>query len=97
VLLTRRQRGGPAAWAQRARGVVDGYALDDRDGNGIMYAWHTYHWHGHWTERVLPVAERHPVFLGGVGADIVHFPFVPADEVQAGPYTWVLDMLGFIQ
>lgn len=84
-------------WCNDLRGVLEGYALDDREGNGIMYSWHTYHWHGQWAERVLPVAKKYPIFLGEVGADIVHFPFVPEEEPQENPYTWVPDMLGFIQ
>ncbi len=76
-------------------GIVDGYALEEKGGNGIMYSWHTYNWHPGW-ERVLPVAEKHPVFLGEVGADIKKMHFVP-EESQESPFTWVPDMLGFIQ
>ncbi|QDT14146.1 glycoside hydrolase family 5 protein [Alienimonas californiensis] len=76
-------------------GIVKGYALDDQGGHGIMYAWHTYNWHPGWAS-VLPVAEKYPIFVGECGADVTKMSFVPA-EVQEDPYTWVPDMLGFIQ
>ncbi|MDF3128942.1 cellulase family glycosylhydrolase [Kiritimatiellaeota bacterium B1221] len=88
---------GGVWWCNDLRGVVNGYALDDLGGNGIMYSWHTYHWHDGWEKKVLPVAEKYPIFLGEVGADIIIFPFVPEEEVQENAYTWVPDMLGFIQ
>ncbi len=84
-------------WCNDLRGVVNGYALEDKTGNGIMYSWHTYHWHDGWEKKVLPVAEKYPIFLGEVGADVINFSFVPKEEVQENAYTWVPDMLGFIQ
>jgi len=84
-------------WCNDLRGVVNGYALDDPTGNGVMYAWHTYHWHSDWAERVLPAAEKYPIFLGEVGAEVTPFSFIPEEEPQENPYTWVPDMLGFIQ
>lgn len=86
---------GGLGWCNDLSGVVNGYALEDNTGNGLMYSWHTYHWHKGW-ERVLPVAEKYPIFLGEVGADIIHFPFLPKGS-EENPYTWVPDMLGFIQ
>ncbi|MFH5804226.1 glycoside hydrolase family 5 protein [Alienimonas sp. DA493] len=82
-------------YANDLTGVVKGYALDDPDGHGIMYAWHTYNWHPGW-ERILPVAEKYPIFVGECGADVKKMSFVPAED-QEDPYTWVPDMLGFIQ
>ncbi|MGN0855693.1 MAG: glycoside hydrolase family 5 protein [Kiritimatiellia bacterium] len=78
------------------KGEKPSYRLEDKTGNGIMYAWHAYHWHKGWN-RILPVAARHPVFLGEVGAaprGVMNF--IP-DEDQEDPYTFVPDMLGFIQ
>ena len=87
---------GGLFWANDLTGVVNGYALDDPDGNGIMYSWHTYHWHKGWN-RMLPVLEKYPVFLGEVGAEIKGvMNFIP-EEDQEDPYTFVPDMLGFIQ
>ncbi len=86
---------GGLFWCNDLTGIVNGYALDDKGGNGVMYSWHTYNWHKGW-EKVLPVAARHPIFLGEVGADVKKMEFIPADD-QEDPYTWVPDMLGFIQ
>ncbi|WFB36608.1 glycoside hydrolase family 5 protein [Kiritimatiellota bacterium B12222] len=88
---------GGVWWCNDLSGVVNGYALDDETGNGIMYSWHTYHWHDGWEKKVMAAAEKYPIFLGEVGADVIDFTFVPRNEVQENPYTWVPDMLGFIQ
>lgn len=87
---------GGLAWCNDLTGIAEGYALDDPTGNGIMYSWHTYHWHTDWEKRVLPAAAKYPIFLGEVGADIKKMDFIPAAD-QEDPYTWVPDMLGFIQ
>jgi endoglucanase len=76
-------------------GVLEGYALDDKGGNGIIYSWHNYHWHKGWEEK-LKVLEKYPVLLGEVGADVQKMSFIPAEN-QEDPATWVPDMLGFIQ
>jgi len=86
---------GGIFWCNNLSGVVNGYALDDPNGNGIMYSWHTYNWHPGWA-KVLPVAKKYPIFLGEVGADIKKMGFI-SSEAQEDPYTWVPDMLGFIQ
>lgn len=86
---------GGLFWCNDLSGVVNGYALDDKGGNGIMYSWHTYNWHPGWA-RILPVAEKYPIFLGEVGADVKKMGFIPTED-QEDPFTWVPDMLGFIQ
>jgi endoglucanase len=87
---------GGLFWCNDLTGIVNGYALDDKGGNGIMYSWHTYNWHKGWAEKVLPTAEKYPIFLGEVGADVKKMEFIPS-EAQEDPHTWVPDMLGFIQ
>lgn len=87
---------GGIFWCNDLTGIVKGYALEDKHGNGVMYSWHTYNWHKGWEEKVLPTAAKHPIFLGEVGADIHKMDFIPAAD-QEDPYTWVPDMLGFIQ
>jgi len=87
---------GGLFWSNDLSGVVNGFALDDRDGNGIMYSWHTYNWHTGWAERVLPAAAVFPIFLGEVGADEKKMDFI-SEAAQEDPATWVPDMLGFIQ
>ncbi|WP_309395926.1 glycoside hydrolase family 5 protein [Cerasicoccus maritimus] len=87
---------GGVEWCNDLSGVVNGYALDDPSGNGIMYSWHTYHWHKGWATKLMPAAEKYPIFLGEVGADVKKMGFIP-DEIQEDPATFVPDMLGFIQ
>lgn len=87
---------GGVFWCNDLTGIVNGYALDDDAGNGVMYSWHTYHWHTGWEEKVLPTASKHPIFVGECGADITKFDFIQLED-QEDPYTWVPDMLGFIQ
>ncbi|MDQ8207984.1 cellulase family glycosylhydrolase [Coraliomargarita sp. SDUM461003] len=88
---------GGIGWSGDLSGVVQGYALDEHEGgNGIMYSWHQYNWHTGWAKTVLPVAEQYPILVGEVGADTNKMDFIP-HEIQESPYTWVPDMLGFIQ
>tara|TARA_R100000027_G_scaffold2734_9_gene2703 strand:- start:1101 stop:2756 length:1656 start_codon:yes stop_codon:yes gene_type:complete len=88
---------GGLGWSGDLSGVANGYALDEWEGgNGIMYSWHQYNWHTGWAEKVLPVAEKYPVLVGEFGADVKKMDFLPED-IQEDPYTWVPDMLGFIQ
>ncbi len=78
------------------KGEKESYRLSDPDGNGVMYAWHTYHWHKGWG-RLLPVAAKHPIFLGEVGAaPREEMTFIPLEQKE-NPYTFAPDMLGFIQ
>ena len=78
------------------KGEKKSFRLTDTTGNGIMYAWHTYHWHKGWG-RLLPVAAKHPIFLGEVGASPLGvMNFIP-DNQQEDPYTFSPEMLGFIQ
>jgi endoglucanase len=87
---------GGLDWAYDLSGVVDGYALKDPSGNGIMYSSHIYPWKSGWAEKVLRAAEKYPIFIGEVGADVKKMDFLPL-EVQEDPATWVPDMLGLIQ
>jgi len=87
---------GGISFANDLSGVTEGFALDDKSGNGIMYSWHCYNWHKNWKKNVLTAAEKYPIMVGEVGADTQKMTFIPANE-QEDPYTWVPDMLGFIQ
>ena len=78
------------------KGEAESFRLDDPDGNGVMYAWHTYHWHKGWAH-ILPVAAKHPIFLGEVGAaPREEMTFIPMEQKEDWR-TFVPDMLGFIQ
>ena len=87
---------GGVFWCNDLTGIAEGYALEDKSGHGVMYSWHTYNWHKGWEKKVLPTAAKHPIFVGELGADIKKMDFIPAAD-QEDPYTWVPDMLGFIQ
>ena len=80
---------GGLDWAYDLSGIPQGFGLNDRGGHGIMYASHIYPWKNDWQNKVLTTAEKHPIFVGEVGADL--------GTGQEDPYTWVPDMLGFIQ
>lgn len=87
---------GGLQWAYDLSGILDGYALDDPEGHGIMYSTHVYNWKTGWQKAFLDAAEHYPIFVGEVGADIKKMHFIPSDD-QEDPYTWVPDMLGIIQ
>lgn len=87
---------GGLDWAYDLSGIAKGFELQDRGGNGIVYSTHIYPWKRDWAGKVLVVAEKHPIFVGEVGADNNKMTFIPA-EAQEDPYTWVPDMLGLIQ
>jgi hypothetical protein len=87
---------GGLDWSYDLTGIAKGFELKDDGGHGIIYASHIYPWKRDWAGKVLLVAEKHPILLGEVGADIHKMNFIPADA-QEDPYTWVPDMLGLIQ
>jgi endoglucanase len=87
---------GGLGYAYDLTGVLNGYALDDKGGNGIMYATHFYNWHGGWAKHFMGVAAKYPIFIGETGADIKKMNFIPANQ-QEDPYTWAPDAIGFIQ
>lgn len=87
---------GGLDWAYDLSGVLEGYALEDPTGNGIMYSTHVYPWKRGWQKAFLNAAEKYPIFMGEVGADVNKMDFMPA-EIQEDPDTWVPDMLGVIQ
>ena len=87
---------GGLDWGYDLSGVLEGRALEDRSGDGVVYSSHVYPWKRDWRGKFLAVAEKHPVFLGEVGADEKKMDFLPAD-VQEDPKTWAPDMLAAIQ
>lgn len=87
---------GGLDWAYDLSGIAKGFAVSDRGGNGIVYSTHIYPWKRDWSGKVLLIAEKYPIFVGEVGADINKMSFIPA-SAQEDPYTWVPDMLGLIQ
>lgn len=87
---------GGLDWSYDLGGILKGFALDDKGGNGIVYSTHVYPWKSKWQERFLDVAERYPIFVGEVGAPNERYSFIPADRHE-DPYTWSPDMVALIQ
>lgn len=87
---------GGLDWSYDLSGVLQGYALSDPQGNGIMYSTHVYPWKSDWQNKFITVAEKYPIFMGEVGADEKKMTFISA-EAQEDPHTWVPDILGIVQ
>jgi hypothetical protein len=87
---------GGLEYAYDLTGILNGYALDDKGGNGIMYSTHFYNWHKGWSAHFMAVAAKYPVIIGETGADVKKMNFIPANQ-QEDPSTWVPDLIGFIQ
>ena len=87
---------GGLDYAYQLDGIVNGFALEDKTGNGIMYACHIYPWKSDWQKYLLDAAALHPILLGEVGADVNKMTFMPLEQ-QEDAHTWVPDMLGLIQ
>lgn len=77
-------------------GVLNGYALRDPGGRGVMYESHPYPWKSNWKESFVDVSEEHPIFIGEIGAPNERFDFIPPSAHEA-PETFVPDALGLIQ
>ena len=77
-------------------GVLNGFTLDDKGGNGIMYATHFYNWHGGWQKHFLDLAAKYPIFVGEFGASNKKVGFIPGNK-QEDPYTWMPDALALLQ
>lgn len=87
---------GGLGYAYDLSGVLEGHALDQRGGDGLVYATHFYNWHRGWEKRFLPLVSKYPILVGEFGADVKKMPFVDAKQ-QEDPYTWMPDALGMIQ
>jgi len=68
---------GGLDWAYDLRGITNGYALSDPDGNGVMYDTHIYPmkmWYPHgntksqdWDRIIVPAAAQYAVMIGEFG------------------------------
>ena len=87
---------GGLDWSYDLSGVLEGYALEDRGGHGIVYSTHVYPWKSDWQGKFMAVAEQHPIFIGECGATQERLPFIP-EERHEDPATWVPDFLGLVQ
>jgi len=80
---------GGLDWAYDLTGILQGFALKDPGGYGVLYASHIYPWKTQWDEKVGAIAAKYPVLLGEVGCE--------PDPKQEDPYTWAPKILAFIQ
>lgn len=87
---------GGLDWGYDLSGVVEGFALSDPDGNGVLYESHVYPWKREWQRCFLDAAAKVPILLGEVGCQPECMPFIPK-EAHEMPETWAPDMLGCIQ
>lgn len=92
---------GGIGWGYDISGVLDGYALEEKGGNGIVYSSHVYPWKKDWQKKFLDVAEKYPLFIGELGAPEKweDFAFIPVNEryEDLAKLEWPPDMLGLIQ
>lgn len=89
---------GGLDWAYDLWGIVNGYALDDLGGNGIIYVSHIYPWKNDWQGKVLIAADKHPIIITEIGCPEKweDFSFIP--PAQRYPLEgWSEDVLGMIQ
>jgi len=87
---------GGLASAYDLQGLAQGFTLEEKGGNGIVYSVHFYNWHKNWQKHFLFLAEQYPLFVGETGADVKKMPFIPGNQ-QEDPSTWVPATLGMIQ
>lgn len=87
---------GGLDWSYDLSGITSGFALDDQNGNGIVYSTHVYPWKSDWQKKFIDVAQQHPIFIGECGATQERMEFIPPDQHE-DPSTWVPDFLGLVQ
>ena len=77
-------------------GIIKGFALDDKEGHGIIYGSHIYPWKKGYQDRVLAIAEKYPVLSGENGGNTKKIGFIPEDQ-QEDTAIWVPRFLGMMQ
>ncbi len=87
---------GGLDWAYDLSGVLEGFALTERGGNGILYETHVYPWKREWQKMFLDAAAKYPILVGEVGCQPKPMPFETPQSFEP-PESWAPDMLGCIQ
>lgn len=77
-------------------GVLKGFALDDKGGNGLIYGSHIYPWKSKWQKSFLDAAAKYPILSGENGANTKKMGFIP-DSQQEDAATWVPAFLGMVE
>ena len=80
---------GGLDWAYDLRGVVSGFALEDHDGNGVVYATHIYPWKKDWDKHVTVAIATVPLIVGEMGCE-------PKTGAEA-PETWAPKILTYVK
>jgi hypothetical protein len=80
---------GGLDWAYDLSGIVQGHALKDPQGNGVMYATHIYPWKKNWDKHVTIATTNFCVFVGEVGCE-------PKGKDE-DPVTWAPKILSYIE
>lgn len=86
---------GGLDWAYDLSGILDGYELNDPNGNGVLYDTHIYPWKSDWEGKALAARRKHAVFVGEVGCRPDPMPF--QGDTTPDPYVWAPAMLSFLQ
>jgi endoglucanase len=87
---------GALDWSYDNSGLLKGYALEDKTGNGVMYSVHVYSWKHEWQKNFLDAAEVYPLFVGEVGANNQKLEWMDP-KLQEDAVTWVPDIIAVIQ
>jgi len=85
---------GGLDWGYELDGIMDGFALEEKGGNGIMYSTHVYPCKTDWVGKFMVAAGKYPIFVGEAGCMSEPMDF---EHVVADPYQWAPDILGLIQ
>ena len=80
---------GGLDWAYDLSGLLEGHALADPHGSGVVYATHIYPWKKNWDRHVTVVLGKYPVLVGEVGCR-------PGGK-EEDPKTWAPKVLDYIQ
>ncbi|MGC8669032.1 MAG: glycoside hydrolase family 5 protein [Chthonomonadales bacterium] len=80
---------GGLDWAYDLTGIVQGYALHDPHGAGVIYSTHIYPWKKDWDRFVGPAIGRYPVLVGEAGCS--------PDARQEDPKTWAPRLLDYVR
>jgi len=81
-------------WGYDLSGIVNGHALSDPKGNGILYGTHIYPWKKDWDTHVTPAIAKYAVFVGEVGTK----PWKSGDPPHENVYTttWAPQVISYI-
>jgi hypothetical protein len=95
---------GGINWSYETRGILEGHALSDPDGNGVIYANHPYP-HAYagigretipqWTVRMEALAAKFPVIVTEFGSIEAKWPFPPGSNYH--DERWNREMLAALE